>query len=85
MTWRLRILHHRRAPLAARLKDRIMWGIPPEYAQQIEACAALLLAAILIRQLSESARSLFVVAMFSVGALAGLAGLANNAMRAMFS
>ncbi|MBV9862645.1 MAG: hypothetical protein JO267_10910 [Alphaproteobacteria bacterium] len=58
--------------------------MPAEYAQQLLACAALLLAAAIFRRLSSEMRCAIFVIVFGTGVLAIIAGAAHNAIWRIF-
>jgi len=58
--------------------------MPAEYAQQILACAALLLAVVILRRLSPEARGAIFIILFGSGVVAAIAGLAHQAIGSFF-
>ncbi|MBV9861593.1 MAG: hypothetical protein JO267_05540 [Alphaproteobacteria bacterium] len=58
--------------------------MPADYAQQILACAALLLAVAIFRRLSPEVRCALFIILFGCGVLAGIAGWAHQAIWNLF-
>jgi hypothetical protein len=62
----------------------IFLDLSPSDVQQIEACAALLLATIIFRRLSKGMRIALFLLIGSAGVLAAISGAASHALSTMF-